>query len=80
MKIVTWNMDYWRNRHFEDSVFLEEWRIKCREYLYSLINSEELVFILLQEIDPYYLFELKHEREFPYRYSRKLSENALLVY
>jgi len=80
MKIISWNMEYWSNYRFRDPVSREEWREKCKEYLNNFINSDEMVFLLLQETDPYYFFGIEHEEQFPYRYSKKLSENVSFVY
>jgi len=74
MKILTWNMEYWQNYDKPN------WKERCKEYLYGFMNSDEPVFILLQEINPYVLFEREYEVTYPYRYSKKLAENVLLIY
>jgi exonuclease III len=38
------------------------------------------VFILLQEINPYNLFDINHKTEYPYRYSKKITNDVLLIY
>jgi exonuclease III len=79
MKIITWNMGYWQNYDKLD------WKEKCKEYLYSFINSDELVFLLLQEVNPFNLFGIDYEVTSPYRYSKKndtkiSKNNSLLIY
>jgi exonuclease III len=73
-------MEYWSNFQFRNQDLREEWKEKCKEYLYCFINSDEPVFLLLQEINPYYLFGLEYREESSYKYSKKLLENVLLIY
>jgi hypothetical protein len=53
------NMEYWMNYKREG------WREKCKKYLDSFINSDEMVFLLLQETNPNYLFGIEYEEQFP---------------
>jgi hypothetical protein len=74
MKIITWNMEYWQNYDKAN------WKEECKEYLSNFINSDEPVFILLQETNPFVLFEREYEVAYPYRYSKRTSKGVLIIY
>ena len=74
MKILIWNVDYWRN-YTKDG-----WIEKCLNVLNKLIYENNIEIILLQEINPFKLFSLDYKIVDPYRYERKISENSLLLY
>jgi exonuclease III len=74
MKILTWNVEYWNN--YEK----HEWLKKCRDILQNLIIENNIEIILLQEINPFKLFDIDYEIIEPYRYMRYLPEDKLIIY
>ena len=58
MRILCWNMNYWNNTKGKLETVIE-WKNKCIEYLKIeyLKNEKNIDFYLLQEINPFKLFE-----------------------
>jgi exonuclease III len=74
MKVLSWNMEYWKN------YFKPGWLEKCRNTLNQLINDNGIEIILLQEMNPFKLFDIEYEVKEPFQYNSVLSENELLIY
>ena len=69
MRIVSWNMNYWQNTKGKmESV--TEWKNKCIEYLK---NEKDVDFFILQEINPFKLFE-----KLPNQYFFSMSDYNIL--
>ena len=86
MKIVSWNVNYWENVHIYEkgrkslffkscSAEIEEWINSCKEYIKNL----DVDIILLQEINPFILFNKNYEKNDTnqYIYSEK---NRVILY
>ena len=62
MKILIWNMEYWNN--FNKLGWIE----KCKNTLTRIIKEKNIDFALLQETNPFKLFNIEYESKEPYRY------------
>ena len=60
MKILIWNMNYWQNTK-EDLDKVITWKNNCIDYLK---NVENIDFYILQEINPFRLFEISPNQYF----------------
>jgi hypothetical protein len=53
MKILIWNIDFWRKQNNEN------WK----KFSHYLIENEDFDFLLLQEINPYFIYDIKNNYE-----------------
>ena len=73
MKILIWNMEYWNN--FNKLGWIE----KCKNTLSSIIHEYTIDFVLLQETNPFGLFDIKYDLKKPYQYKNN-SDNYTILY
>ena len=74
MKLLIWNMEYWKN--FSKL----GWKEKCIYTLSNIIREKNIDFALLQETNPFKLFNIEYESEKPYRYENIEYENKSIFY
>jgi len=74
MKTLIWNMEYWKNygKH--------GWIEKCKDTLTRIIKEKEIDFILLQETNPFKLFNLNYESKEPYQYENIKYDNSVFFF
>jgi len=58
MKILTWNLDFWKKMVFSNLENKETWKNHAKEIIKS-----DYDFICLQEINPYYLFQIDYDNK-----------------
>ena len=71
MRIVSWNMNYWNNTLGKQDIVIK-WKNKCIEYLK---NEKDVDLYLLQEINPFKLFE-----KMPNQYFFSMSDYHILYH
>jgi endonuclease/exonuclease/phosphatase family metal-dependent hydrolase len=74
MKILVWNTEYWYNFN------KYKWLKRCKSILFHFLNEINVDFVILQEINPFKLFEIEYSVNEYLQYSYSEHEKFTIFY